>query len=146
MEDRSRKIKYRTFGGRFAGSYESSRSWPGSSWRSEPPNCTLPKPKRSRSRCAAFGFQQIKLFTPVRQAAERDSEQPDFSFRVAMHAKEFLQSRKNIGIEPRGFSQSFGARVRFEPGVANRQCKRSRRETGFAQALASFLREMAQHG
>jgi len=53
MEDRSRKVKYRTFGQGFAESYESSRSCP-DSWRSEPPNCTLPKPKRSRRRSVAL--------------------------------------------------------------------------------------------
>ena len=35
--------------------------------------------------------------------------------------------------------------MRFESGVPNRQRERSRGETGFAQALAGFLRKMAQH-
>src|SRR5258708_14406079 len=62
-----------------------------------------------------------------------------------MGAKEFLKHGKNIRIEPSGFPQRFGARVRFESGVPNRQRERSRGETGFAQALARFLRKMAEH-
>jgi len=63
---------------------------------------------------AALGVQQIELFTAVREAAETDSEQPDFSFYIPMGAKEFLKHRKNIGIEPRGLPSVLGARMRFE--------------------------------
>src|SRR5229473_6077098 len=88
----------------------------------------------------ALGVQQIELFTAVSEAAEADSEQSDFSFHVPMGAKEFLKHRKNVGIESRGLPQCFGASVRFEAGVPNGQCERSRGETGFAQTLAGFLR------
>ena len=53
----------------------------------------------------ALGVQQIELFTAVREAAEADSEQPDFSSYIPMGAKEFLKHRKNIGIEPRGLPE-----------------------------------------
>src|SRR5467141_2194286 len=94
---------------------------------------------------AALGVQQIELFTAVSKAAEADSEQPDFSFHISMGAKEFLKHRKNVGIEPRGLPERFGARMRFESGVANRQCERSRGQTCFAEPLAGFLRKMAEH-
>src|SRR5260370_14366605 len=95
---------------------------------------------------AAFGVQQIKLFTAVSQDAEADAEKPDFSFYISMVSKEFLKHGKNIGIEPRRFSQCFGTRVRFETGVTNRQRERSRGETGLAETLTGFLRKMTQHG
>src|SRR2546422_8583731 len=89
--------------------------------------------------CAAFGVQQIELFISVSQPAEADSEEPDFSFHVAMDSKEFLKHGKNIGIESRGLPESLGARVRLETGVTNRQRERSRGQAGFAEALAGFL-------
>src|SRR5437660_3231555 len=95
---------------------------------------------------AAFGVQQIELRITVSQPAEADSKEADFSFHVAMDSKKFLKHGKNIGIEPRRFAQRFGTRMRVKAGVANRQCERARGETGFAQALAGFLREMAEHG
>src|SRR5713226_1089244 len=94
---------------------------------------------------APFGVQQIELFVAMHKTTEADSEEPDFSFPISMRSKEFLKHGKNVGIEPRWFSQRFGARVRLESRVANRQRKRSRRETGFAQALAGFLREVTQN-
>src|SRR6266481_1085888 len=95
---------------------------------------------------APFGVQQIELFVAVSKPTEADSQEPDFSFPVSMRSKEFLKHGKNVGIEPRGLRQCFGARVRLEPGVANRQRKRPRRKSGFAQALACFLREVTEHG
>src|SRR5260370_41257707 len=62
-----------------------------------------------------------------------------------MDSKKFLKHGKNIGIEPRRFSQRFGARVCLESGIANGQRKRSRGQAGFAEALAGFLRKMAEH-
>src|SRR6266853_1783471 len=94
---------------------------------------------------AAFGVQQIELLVPVSQPAEADSEEPDSSFQVAMDSKKFLKHGKNVGIEPRRFPQSLGTCMRVKAGVANRQCKRARGEAGFAQTLAGFLREMAEH-
>src|SRR5258708_26193652 len=96
--------------------------------------------------CPAFGVQQIELFAAMSQPAEADSEQPHFSFHVAMDSKKFLEHRKNVGIQPRGFSEGFGARVGLESGIANCQRERSRGQAGFAQALACFLRKMAEHG
>src|SRR5690242_14995762 len=68
---------------------------------------------------AALGIQQVELFVPVCQSAQTDSEEPDFSFHVAMDSKEFLKRGKNVGIEPRRFAQCFGACMRIETGVAN---------------------------
>ncbi len=56
-----------------------------------------------------------------------------------MDSKKFLEHGKNVGIELRGFAQSFGACVGLESGIANCQCERSRGQAGFAQALACFL-------
>src|ERR1700730_12993868 len=94
---------------------------------------------------AALGVEQVELFTAVSEAAEAHSEQADSSFHVPMGAKELLKHGKNFGIEPRGLPQRFGARMRFESGVANRQCERSRGEARFAEPLAGFLRKMAEH-
>src|SRR5436190_19298971 len=95
---------------------------------------------------AAFGIQQIELLIAVSQPAEADSEQPDFSFLVALDSKEFLKHGKNVGVETCRLSERFGTGVRVESGVANRQRERTRGETGFAQALAGFLRKMTEHG
>ena len=94
---------------------------------------------------AALGVEQIKLLTAVSKAAEAHSEQADSPFSIPMGAKEFLKYRKNVGIEPRGLPERFGARMRFESGVANRQCERSCGEASFAEPLTGFLRKMAEH-
>src|SRR5213080_3493472 len=149
------RLKYRTFGSVRAGSYESSRSCPDSSWRSEPPNCTaktktVAETVRGAGEffqfCAVIGIQQIELFAAMSQPAEADPEEPDLSFLVPMSSKEFLKHGKNVGIETRRFSQCFGACVRIKAGVANRQREGARGEAGFAQALRGFLRKMAEHG
>ena len=62
---------------------------------------------------AALGVEQIKLFTAVREAAEADSEQPDFSFHISMGAKEFLKHGKNVGIQPRGSPPAFWSAYAF---------------------------------
>src|SRR6202521_483466 len=95
--------------------------------------------------CPALRVEQIELFSAVSKATEANSEQPDFSFHISMGAKEFLKHGKNFGIEPRGFSQRFGARMRFESGVPDRQRERSRGEARFAESFAGFLRKMAEH-
>src|SRR5260370_8622854 len=88
---------------------------------------------------AAFGVEQIELFGGRSQPGEADYEKPDFSFHVAMDSKKFLEHRKNVGIQPRGLSEGFGARVCLEARIADCQSERSRGQAGFAQALARFL-------
>src|SRR5260370_6581867 len=96
--------------------------------------------------CAALGVEQIELFGAVCEAAEADSEQSHFSFYIAMDSEEFLEHGKNVGIEPRGFSQRFGARVRFKASVADRQRERARGEPASPPTLAPFLGKMTEHG
>ena len=88
---------------------------------------------------ATFGVQQIELFVAVRETAETDTEQPDFSFHVAMRSKEFLKNREDVCVEARGLGKRFRARVCFKSGVTNRQREGSCGEAGFAEPLAGFL-------
>ena len=95
---------------------------------------------------AAIGFEEVELLSAVREGGERDAEEADFALRVAMLAEESEEDGEDVGVELRGFRQSFGAGVGFESGVTDRQCKAARGEAGLAETLAGFLGEVAEHG
>src|SRR5215475_13899784 len=50
----------------------------------------------------------------------------------------------DVGIEVNGFGHGAGASVGVEASVANRERESASGEAGFAKALASFLRKMAE--
>src|SRR5882724_2769305 len=84
--------------------------------------------------CAALRVEQIELLVAVSKAAEAYAKQPDFSARIAVHAKEFLKYGEDIGVEACGFAERLGPCIRLETCVANGECKRPCGEAGFAQA------------
>src|ERR1700740_3366475 len=105
MEDRSRKLKYRTFGRGFSpklGIVAVVSRFIAAKRAAElhfAKTKTVAKAVRGAREflqfCPAPGVQQIELFTAVRQTAEADSEQPNFSSHISMNAKKFSKHRKN---------------------------------------------------
>src|SRR5882762_6579451 len=95
--------------------------------------------------CAALRFEQIQLLVAVRKSAEAYAKQPDFSGRIAVHAKEFLKHSEDICVETCGLAERLGSRMRFETCVAKGRCEGSCGKAGFAEALAGLLRKMAEH-
>ena len=70
---------------------------------------------------AAVGFEEVELLGAVGEGGERDAEEAHFAFGVAMVAEEVEEDGEDIGVELRGFGESFGASVGFESGVADGQ-------------------------
>src|SRR6267378_1126637 len=64
---------------------------------------------------------------------------------VAVLAEKILENGEDVGVKLRGVAERFRARVRIEASVANRESKRARGETRFAQAFAGFLRKVTEH-
>src|SRR5579883_417507 len=94
---------------------------------------------------AALGVEQVELRPAVRESAKAHAEKADLALAVTMPPKEFLKHRENIAIEGSGPRKGFRASSGIESSVANREGQSPSCETRFAQALACFLAEMAQH-
>jgi len=118
-----------------------------SSERSEPPNCTEPKPKRSRrvggarqpfEFGAAFRGEQIELLRAMRQAAQAYAEEADFAAMVTMLAKKILEDSEDVGVKLRWLAERFRARVGIEAGVTDGESEGARGEAASRRRLQAF--------
>src|SRR5260221_10506008 len=78
------------------------------------------------------------------EAAERYTEQPHFSLRVAVLAKLRQKHCENVCIKLDWISQCFRSSVGIKAGVANRQRKGPRGQPRLTQPFARLLRQMAE--
>src|ERR1700722_5249386 len=95
---------------------------------------------------APFCFQKIELLIPVRESTQGYTQKANFALHVAVLAKETLKDRENVAVEKRGLGKRLRSRVGVEARVANGQRHCARCQSRFAQALARFLRKVAEHG
>jgi hypothetical protein len=82
----------------------------------------------------------------VGERGKRNAEQADFALGVAVLAEEIKEDGEDVSVELPGLRESFRTRVGFKSGVTDRQREGARGQTRFAETLAGFLREMAEHG
>src|SRR5260370_41907212 len=82
----------------------------------------------------------------MRQAAQAYAQEADFAAMVTMLAKKILEDSEDVGVKLRWLAERFRARVGIEAGVTDGESEGARGEACFTQALAGFLREMAEHG
>ena len=93
---------------------------------------------------AASGLEEIELLAAVGERGEADAEETDLAARIAMAAEEIEEGAEDVGIEVNGFRKRVGAGMRVEASVANGEGEGASGEASFAEALAGFLREMAE--
>ncbi len=74
------------------------------------------------------------------------AEQSNFSFFVAMRVKEREKGALNVRVEMYWLGHGARASVCIESGVTNGESERAGGKARFAQALARFLRKVAEHG
>src|SRR5256885_11753925 len=95
---------------------------------------------------AARRVQEIELFSAVGEITESRAEQSNFSCFVAMRVKEREKGALNVCVEMHRLGHGARTSIGVEPGVTNGESNRAGGKARFAQALASFLRKMAEHG
>src|SRR6266852_8622996 len=94
---------------------------------------------------AVLRGKEIQLLGAMRQSAETHAQQTNSALVIAVLAEQILENSEDVGIELRGLAERFRARVSVETCVTDSQSQRARGQARFTQALASFLRKMAEH-